>query len=1184
MKKIAPLLVALVCASLSAAQAQTVRQVTLTTNDIIYDAHSARIYASVPSSVGAGGNSVTPIDPVTGAVGTPVFVGSEPNRLAVSDDGSELYVGLDGADAVRRVNLPTQTPDLQFSLGSASFLGAYSVGDLAVVPGNPHAVAVGRRYQGSSPDIAGVAVFDDGVQRPTATPDHDGGYFLRFDPASGTLYGSEDYGSTLYTIGVSASGAVNQSHYAGLAEGPITFDSGLIYSISGLAVDPVAQTVQGSFTGISTTFFGGYSTFVASDAAHGRIFFLASDPTGNSSTAQIIEYDTGTYRPLGALTVSGVSGRAGDLITYGANGLAFRTSAGQLFLINSRDLPGLASLTLNATHIDNGATATGTVTLTQPAPAGGVVVTLSASNTQAASLPTSFGTPTVTVPAGAQSASFPVAANAVTATTDVTITASYGVQSSRATLAVQDSAGDADYPASVRLVNLPANDLIYDRVTAKIYASVPSGAVTPGSSPGNSIVAFNPLTGAMDAPIFIGSEPSKLALSDDGQFLFVGLNGAAAVRRLNLLTNAADPAFSLGGGGDFNGPYYPQDVQTLPGAVNSVAVAKRVSTFSPSFIGLSIYDGGVARPTALGEYPYQVYNLAFSASASRLYGSNGSLVRLNVNGSGVTVQDAPNGLSLGGAIRFDSGLLFSAGGQVVDPEAATLSGTFSGLPYNASVEPDVAAGRVFFVGRPNFSDDTTAVIQAFDPNTFLPVGSLTLPNIVGTSFSSPSSLIRWGADGLAFCTPGGQICLIRTSLIPNTRPAPASVTLNPARALGGTTTFATVTLAAPAPSGGVPLWLSSSNPDVASVPASLTIPAGQTSAQFQVPTHTVAGTTPITISAVSGGATASAVLTVLAPSHTHLLWNNTDGRVMLWSIDGSQNFTLHGFGPYTDGAPQNKWSATALATGPDGKSHILWNNTDGRVMLWTVDDAGSFTLAGYGPYTDNAPGNVWHATAVSVGPDNVVHLLWNNTDHRVMLWNVAQDFSFSLAGYGPYTDTSVSSDPGNLWSATALATGPDNVSRIAWNNADGRVMLWNVTSGFNFTLAGYGPYTDNAPQNKWSVTAVSVGPDNLTHLLWSNTDRRAMFWDVNTDSSFTLAGYGPYTDNAPQNLWSAAALATGPDNLSHILWGNTDYRAMLWGVDNSFNFTVAGYGPYTDTSVSSSPGNLWSATAVSAGP
>ena len=269
---------------------------------------------------------------------------------------------------------------------------------------------------------------------------------------------------------------------------------------------------------------------------------------------------------------------------------------------------------------------------------------------------------------------------------------------------------------------------------------------------------------------------------------------------------------------------------------------------------------------------------------------------------------------------------------------------------------------------------------------------------------------------------------------------------------------------------------------------------------------------------------------VAGTGHTHLLWNNTDGRVMLWSVALDGSFTLNGFGPYTDNAPGNVWHATAVATGPDGLSHLLWNNTDGRVMLWTVDDSGNFTLAGYGPYTDNAPNNKWSATAVSVGPDNVVHLLWNNTDHRVMLWNVDQLFNFTLAGYGPYTDNA----PQNLWSATALSTGPDNMSHILWNNTDNRVMLWDVTSAFNFTLAGYGPYTDGAPQNKWSAVGASVGPDNVQHLLWTNTDQRAMFWDVNPDFSFTLAGYGPYTDGAPQNLWTATAVATGSErSLAH---------------------------------------------------
>ena len=317
------------------------------------------------------------------------------------------------------------------------------------------------------------------------------------------------------------------------------------------------------------------------------------------------------------------------------------------------------------------------------------------------------------------------------------------------------------------------------------------------------------------------------------------------------------------------------------------------------------------------------------------------------------------------------------------------------------------------------------------------------------------------------------------------------------------------------------------------------------------------------------------VTPVPPPSHTHVLWNNTDGRVILWSTAQDGSLTYHVFGPYTDGSPSTPWSAKALATGPDGKSHILWTNPDGRVILWTVDDSGSFTYAAYGPYTDGSPSTPWSAKALSVGADNVVHLLWTNPDHRVILWNVDAAFNFTNAVFGPYDDGS----PSTPWNATALATGPDNVTRLVWNNPDGRVILWNVDSAFGFTYHVYGPYNDGSPDTPWSASAVSVGPDGVTHLLWTNPDTRVILWNLDPSFNFTLAAFGPYTDGSASTPWSATALATGPDGLSHLLWTNPDNHVFVWGVDSAFNFTNVLYGPYTD----GAPQNIWNATAISAG-
>src|SRR6185369_10675118 len=51
-----------------------VRQMTLDTNDLVYNQGTQKLYASVPSSAGSTGNSIAEIDPAMGAISTQVFV------------------------------------------------------------------------------------------------------------------------------------------------------------------------------------------------------------------------------------------------------------------------------------------------------------------------------------------------------------------------------------------------------------------------------------------------------------------------------------------------------------------------------------------------------------------------------------------------------------------------------------------------------------------------------------------------------------------------------------------------------------------------------------------------------------------------------------------------------------------------------------------------------------------------------------------------------------------------------------------------------------------------------------------------------------------------------------------------------------------------------------------------------
>ncbi|MGV8040941.1 MAG: carboxypeptidase regulatory-like domain-containing protein [Thermoanaerobaculaceae bacterium] len=91
---------------------------------------------------------------------------------------------------------------------------------------------------------------------------------------------------------------------------------------------------------------------------------------------------------------------------------------------------------------------------------------------------------------------------------------------------------------------------------------------------------------------------------------------------------------------------------------------------------------------------------------------------------------------------------------------------------------------------------------------------------------------------------------------------PTGLGLSPASVLGSLSSSGTVVLNAPAPDGGVEVALTSANPGVASVPASITVPTGATQATFTVTTTVVPSSTLVEISATAGGSTASATLTV----------------------------------------------------------------------------------------------------------------------------------------------------------------------------------------------------------------------------------------------------------------------------------------------------------------------------------
>lgn len=322
-----------------AAHSQTVSVISTPSNDLVYSTASGSIFASIPSDATANANTLVQVNPVTGALETTYPVGQNPEVMAVTDDGSLIYIGLKGTAAVQRFVVATGNIDMQFTLGNETISGDYYAEDIEVMPGNPNTVAVARRNHNFAPKHEGVAIYDNGVMRANVTRDHTGSNQIEFASATQIVgFNNETTEYKFKKINVSASGvaAGSQSNQplpaiVGGASRFIVYGNRAFFT-NGKTVDFSAAPV----VGVSLDAFGP----AIYDAANGAICYASYDMGGNIS---LKFFDATTLELINSIPIPQASGSVKNLVTCGAGYYAFNT-ADKIVVVNyALDSPDVSS-------------------------------------------------------------------------------------------------------------------------------------------------------------------------------------------------------------------------------------------------------------------------------------------------------------------------------------------------------------------------------------------------------------------------------------------------------------------------------------------------------------------------------------------------------------------------------------------------------------------------------------------------------------------------------------------------------------------------------------------------------------------------------------------------------------------------------------------------------------------------
>ena len=469
----------------------------------------------------------------------------------------------------------------------------------------------------------------------------------------------------------------------------------------------------------------------------------------------------------------------------------------------------VSSLTLNPTTLQGGGSSTATITLPNTAPVGGLVVPIS-SNNAAASVPS-----TVTVAGGSTTATFTVNTTGVSSSTSVTITAGSGNGAATAGLTVNPAtlASVSVSPSSVGGGTTVTGTVTLSGVagpngaTVSVTSNSPAASVLP-----TAVVAAGQSTGTftINTNAVVASTTVTISATLGGQTQTATLTVTPAT--LSGLTISPS---SVGGGTNATG--------TVVLSGNAPTGGFKITLTSNNSAAIVPATLVIAAGQSTSTFTVKTTGVSATKTAT-ITAKNGTTTKtatLTINppsltGISVTPTTTPGGAVVAGVVTL-SGLAPSGGISV------KLSSTSAAAPVPAWVT--VLAGKA----TTSFIIRTTGVAQ--DTNVTLTA-----------TFNGVS----------------------QTASLTLTAPKLVSVNLNPTSLIGGATSTGTVLINGVAGTGGLAIGLSS-NAGAATLPSSVTIPAGKTSVTFIIKTVAVAQQTVAAITANLNGSTQSANLTIKSP-------------------------------------------------------------------------------------------------------------------------------------------------------------------------------------------------------------------------------------------------------------------------------------------------------------------------------
>lgn len=276
-----------------------------------WNATTQRFYATANSDTGGIAHSLLVINPMTASIEQVVSLGqNDPTSIALTDNGQYAYII--SLQQVIRVDLGTLTIDETVNVAANA---------LKTVPGEPDSFVV------ETPD-QNLVIYDGTTPRPQSSVPATPFFTFGADATTVYAYGPALTPPTMYQLSVSSGGFATAQTTPNVALTEtylldMEYAGGLVYTTTGSVYNPSTQSVQPSFSFLSsnpdgTTAFGGA---LALDTSLNRAYFVTSDTPNQVPGGSTIEgFSLTTQAPT---WITRLPNGGGGIMRWGTNGLAY---------------------------------------------------------------------------------------------------------------------------------------------------------------------------------------------------------------------------------------------------------------------------------------------------------------------------------------------------------------------------------------------------------------------------------------------------------------------------------------------------------------------------------------------------------------------------------------------------------------------------------------------------------------------------------------------------------------------------------------------------------------------------------------------------------------------------------------------------------------------------------------------